>query len=121
MKIKTMRDYAAAGIDPLKLPLHKGDTVFNAEGTADNEPIVGDGVWLEYWEVASGKAIPDNCPCCNELLDRNGGNIHGTHIQLGQDGSMFIIPTCNGCNGKHGQSLTIDYADEIVAIEAIKK
>lgn len=104
--------------------LHRGDEVFNAEDTVNDEPIVGDGVWIEYWEVASGKAIPDNCPCCNDVLDRTvEGNIHGTHIQLEKrkDSQMYIIPTCNSCNGKHGEKLKIEYVDEILAVEAIKK
>lgn len=121
MKVKTINDFTVSGIDPLRLTLHKGDIVKNAEETAGDEPIVGDGVWLEYWEAASGKAIPDNCPCCNVPLDRDTRNIHGTHIELEEGGTCFIVPTCNSCNGKHGESLTINYVDEIVAVEAINK
>ena len=123
MKIKTLEDYKVANINPKKILFNKGAVVYNAEGTADDEPIVGDGVWLEYWEAASLKAIPDNCPCCNEPLNRNSGNIHGTHIQISQSvmAKSYIIPTCAGCNGKHGQQLDINFVDEILGIEAINK
>lgn len=123
MKKKTLKDFLAANINPEKKLFTKRAIVYNAEGTAADEPIVGDGVWLEYWEAASLKAIPDKCPCCNEPLDRNSGNIHGTHIQINQSvlAKRFIIPTCAGCNGKHGQQLNINYVDEILGIEAINK
>lgn len=123
MKKKTIDDYQAANINPKKIILHKGDNVYNSVGTTEEEPIAGDGVWLEYWEVASGKAIPENCPCCNEPLDRGSGNIHGTHVQVNRAvlSTRYIIPTCAGCNGKHGQRLVIDYVDEIIGVEAINQ
>ena len=67
--------------------------------------------------------LPENCPCCNEPLDRNSGNIHGTHVQVNRAvlSTKYIIPTCAGCNGKHGQQLEILYVDEILDVQAIKK
>lgn len=123
MKVKTLHDYKAANINPKKCIFHKGDEVYNSVGTTEEEPIVGNGIWLEYWEAASGKAIPDICPCCNEPLDRDSGNIHGTHVQINKSilSTRYIIPTCLGCNGKHGQRLDIEYVDEILGVEAIKK
>ncbi len=123
MKAKTIRDFEAANINPEKRVFHGGDTVYNAVATTEDDPIVGDGVWLEYWEVASGKTIPENCPCCNEPLDRNSGNIHGTHVQVNRAvlSTKYIIPTCAGCNGKHGQQLEILYVDEILGVQAINK
>lgn len=123
MKKETINEYLAAGISPKKKLFKKGKTVSNAVGTTEDDPIVGDGVWLEYWEVASGKTIPENCPCCNEPLDRNSGNIHGTHVQTSQAllSTRYIIPTCAGCNGKRGEQLTISYVDEILGVEAINK
>lgn len=123
MKAKTIRDFEAANINPEKRVFQEGDTVYNAVGTTEDDPIVGDGVWLEYWEVASGKSIPENCPCCNEPLDRNSGNIHGTHVQVNRAvlSTKYIIPTCAGCNGKHGQRLEILYVDEILGVQAINK
>jgi hypothetical protein len=35
--------------------------------------------------------------------------------------TKYIIPTCAGCNGKHGQQLDILYVDEILGVQAIKK
>jgi hypothetical protein len=123
MKAKTIRDFEAANINPEKRVFQEGDTVYNAVGTTEDDPIVGDGVWLEYWEVASGKSIPENCPCCNEPLDRNSGNIHGTHVQVNRAvlSTKYIIPTCAGCNCKHGQQLEILYVDEILGVQAINK
>lgn len=123
MKAKTLRDYLAAGINPKIEIFRNGDVLFNSIGTENDEPIVGDGIWLEYWEVASGCAIPDVCPCCNEPLDRGAGNIHGTHVQTNQSviATRYIIPTCAVCNGKHGQQLIVNYADEIMGVEAINK
>ncbi len=123
MKKKTLDDYKAANLNPKKKLFNKGDTVYNSVETAGDDPIVGDGIWLEYWEAASGKAIPENCPCCKEPLDRDSGNIHGTHVQENRAllATKYIIPTCAGCNGKHGQQLSIDYVDEILGVEAINK
>ena len=123
MKVKTLQDYKAANINPEKRVFHEGDIVYNSVGTTEDDPIVGDGVWLEYWEAASGKAIPENCPCCNEPLDRESGNIHGTHVQVNRAllSTRYIIPTCAGCNGKHGQRLDIKHVDEILGVEAINK
>lgn len=123
MKKETLEDYKKANVDPEKKFFKKDDIVYNSIGTDGDEPIVGDGVWLEYWEAASGKAIPDNCPCCNEPLDRESGNIHGTHVQINNAllAKRYIIPTCAACNGKHGQQLRIIYVDEILGVEAMKK
>lgn len=123
MKAKTLRDFIAANITPEERLFHMGDTVYNAVGTTEDDPIVGDGVWLEYWEAASGEAIPENCPCCNDPLDRNSGIIHGTHVQVNRSvlSTQYIIPTCAGCNGKHGQQLDILYVDDILGVQAICK
>ena len=123
MKAKTLRDFEAANINPEKIVFHEGDIVYNAVGITEDDPIVGDGVWLEYWEAASGKAIPENCPCCNEPLDRESGNIHGTHVQVNRAllSTRYIIPTCAGCNGNRGQQLDILYVDEILGVQAINK
>lgn len=123
MKVKTLEDYKAANLNPRKILFGNGAVVYNAEGTEDDEPIVGDGVWLEYWEAASGRAIPEYCPCCNALLDRDAGNIHGTHVQ--ENGALlavrYIIPTCAGCNGKHGEQQNLQCVDEVLGVEAINK
>ena len=122
-KKKTIDDYQAADINPKKIVFHKDDVVYNSVGTTEDDPIVGDGVWLEYWEAASGKTIPANCPCCNEPLDRDSGNIHGTHVQINRSvlSTRYKIPTCAGCNGKRGQRLDIKHVDEILGVEAINK
>ena len=89
MKVKTLEDYKAAILNPRKKLFRNGAVVYNSIGTEDDEPIVGDGVWLEYWEAASGRAIPENCPCCNAPLDRDAGNIHGTHVQ--ENGALLAV------------------------------
>lgn len=78
---------------------------------------------LSVSSFPSPQQFSQNCPCCNEPLDRNSGNIHGTHVQVNRAvlSTKYIIPTCAGCNGKHGQQLDILYVDEILGVQAIKK
>jgi len=135
MKKSTIEAYNQLPKKSERVILTKNMVIRNAVNTAEEEPIVGDGSWIEFWEVASGKAIPERCPCCNSKMSRDEGNVHGTHIikQVNISNSVLsgkafdmtkelILPLCETCNGKHGQVLELAHlVSDISAVTPIQK
>lgn len=120
MRKLSIEDMIILGRKPAEQSFNVGDVVINSSKTADDEPAIGQ-YWIDYWEDISGEDIPSSCPCCGNPMSRDEGNVHGTHVQMnrGLFAKKYIIPTCNGCNGKHEQELTLK--SKITGVEAIKK
>ena len=78
--------------------------VNNVNGISDN--ICRCGSWLEHWKKFSKQEL--SCCCSNE--DCGGKPELGAHVQKNSliDASWYIVPLCNRCNGKKGESLTLD-------------
>jgi hypothetical protein len=85
--------------------------VRNINGTSDNSCKCGS--WLEHWKKFSGQTLPAYCPASSCLKKPEVG----AHVQKDSysDDSWYIIPLCNDCNGKKGQSLEVSDSIKLVS------
>jgi len=79
--------------------------VKNINGTSDSTCKCDS--WLTHWEKfnSAGQKVPTYCPVetCYKKPEV------GAHVQKDSttDKSWYIIPLCNSCNAKTGQSLDV--------------
>jgi len=85
--------------------------VKNINGTSQNNCKCGS--WLDHWKNFSGQQIPKFCSekNCTEK------QILGAHVQKDSstDRSWYIVPLCNGHNGK---AASLEISDSVALVSA---
>lgn len=85
--------------------------VINLNGTSTNKCNCDS--WFAHWQRFSRQKA-NQCV----VVGCTNTDLVGGHVQKDSalDSSWYIIPICNACNGKKGQTLTV--ADEVRLVSA---
>ena len=82
----------------------------NINGTEDNGCTCG--TWVDHWNKFSEGSWPEKCSVVG--CDKPAGV--GAHVlKDGDDNHWYIIPLCSGCNGKHGETVTVEGDTEFIS------